>query len=137
LPPEAFFLNFKAKNMKKYLLILSLIIGSLAMLSSCQYYWIEVDEPFIPDTVSFSRDVIPIFEEGCNVSVCHGGSKAPDLRPDNAYQSLMTGGYVNTAEPALSTIYTCLISGGSMEQYAKQGDDALILSWIEQGAKDN
>jgi hypothetical protein len=123
--------------MKKYLALLILIGGIAAMFPSCYYEDIEFDEVIIPDSVSFSVDIVPIFVAGCNASVCHGGSKDPDLRPENAYDALMNGGFVNTADPASSSIYTCLLPGGSMNSYAKQGNADLILAWIEQGAKNN
>lgn len=123
--------------MKKYLAIFILTAGIIAMFPSCYYEDIEFDETIIPETVSFSGDIVPIFVAGCNASVCHGGGKDPDLRPENAYSALMNDGYVNVANPSSSSLYTCLLPGGSMETYAKQGDAALILAWIEQGAKNN
>jgi hypothetical protein len=123
--------------MKKYLAILVLVSGIIAMFSSCYYEDIEFDKANLPDTISFSLNVVPIFEQGCNASVCHGGGKAPDLRPENAYQSLMDGGYVNSSDPVSSVIYQEVTTGGGMASYAKQGDDAMILQWIEQGAKNN
>jgi len=125
--------------MKKYLALLILIAGIVAMLPSCYYEEIEFDEPVIipGDTVSFSLEVVPIFEARCNASVCHGGSKDPNLTPDNAYNSLMNDGYVNTTTPSSSIIYTCILPGGSMVSYAKQGDANLILKWIQEGAKNN
>ena len=109
----------------------------LMFASSCEYAWIDYEEVSVPDTVSFSNNVVPIFERGCNASVCHGGGADPDLRPDRAYNSLISGGYVNTDDPAMSSIYTSIIKGGSMEQYADPGDDEVILKWIEQGALNN
>jgi len=123
--------------MKKYLVILILILGIVAMFPSCYYEEIEFDEAILPDSVSFTTDVIPIFEAGCNASVCHGGGKDPDLRPENAYNSLMNGGFVNTSDPVSSIIYQSVAPGGSMVSYSKQGDANMILAWIEQGAKNN
>jgi len=114
-----------------------LFTGLFFGMHSCQYEWIEFEDPEIPDVVSFSNDIVPIFEASCNTNVCHGGSKDPDLRPDKAFNSLITGGYVDVDNPEQSIIYTCLLTGESMEQYAQPGDDELILAWIEQGAQDN
>jgi hypothetical protein len=124
--------------MKKTLVILSLLTAlALTALQSCQYEWIEFEETEIPDVVSLSNDLIPIFEASCNTNVCHGGSADPDLRPDKAFNALISGGYVDTSNPEQSSLYTCLLAGGSMEQYAEPGDAELILAWIEQGAKNN
>ncbi len=124
--------------MKKTIIpILVLLLGTFLVFNSCQYDWIEFEEPILPDTVSFSSDIIPIFEKSCNAGGCHGGGFDPDLRPESAYVSLISGGYVDTDSPASSSIYTVLIAGGSMSNYAEQGDPELILEWIEQGALDN
>lgn len=112
-------------------------ILALMFATSCEYAWIDYEDVPIPDTVSLANDVVPIFERGCNATVCHGGGANPDLRPDRAYNSLINGGYVNTGDPVLSSIHTSIINGGSMEQYAEPGDDQIILKWIEQGALNN
>lgn len=109
----------------------------LIFASSCEYAWIDHGDAMLPDTVSFKTHLVPLFEQGCNASVCHGGSADPDLRPDNAYNSLISGGYVDTDDPGQSSLYTSLLRGGSMEQYADPGDAELILRWIEQGAQNN
>ena len=121
----------------KIILCIGIFVAGVAMFQSFQYEWIEFDEPEIPDVVSLSGDLVPIFEARCNSNVCHGGGVAPDLRPDNAYNSLIMGGFVNVDEPETSSIYTCLLPGGSMVQYAAPGDAELVLAWIEQGALDN
>ena len=109
------------------------------VLSSCEYEWIEPEKVPIPDTVSFSNDVMPIFNNGCNTNVCHGpGATSPDLSEGNAYNALVNGGYVDTETPEASTIYTCMINGGSMTSYVQSASDPeIILAWIEQGAENN
>ena len=73
-----------------------------------------------PAFVSFSGDLIPIFNTNCNSSGCHDAvpAHAPSLVPDKAYNALISGGYVNTAVPNQSTIYVvcqtgCHASNGS------------------------
>lgn len=108
--------------------------------SSCEYEWIYPEKPpVVTDTVSFSQDVIPIFNNGCNTGVCHGaGAIPPDLTETNAYSSLLNGGYVDNVTPEASIIYTCLLPGGSMNVYVKNPDDpTTILGWIQQGAQNN
>ena len=106
--------------------------------SSC--YWrvneMEKEEP-VPEEVSFSNDIVPIFETGCTTSGCHNGTVPPQLTEDVAYNNLVLGGYVNTNDPSNSKIYTVISAGGSMEGYASNNDRAFILAWIEQGAKNN
>ena len=118
-----------------------MIIALLGFLfSSCEYEWIYPEKPpVVTDTVSFSRDVIPISNNGFNTGVCHGaGATPPDLTEANAYNSLMNGGYVDTVTPEASIIYTCLLPGGSMNNYVKNAEDPnTILGWIQQGAENN
>lgn len=114
-----------------------MLVGLMLGFQSCQYEWIEFEEVEIPEVVSFETDIVPLFEAGCNSNVCHGGGKDPDLRPDKAYNSLLSGGYVDVANPEQSSIYTSVITGGSMAQYSQPGDEELILAWIEQGALNN
>ena len=91
--------------------------------------------------VSFATDIIPIFNKSCNLSGCHSsGGKAPNLTDANAYNSLITGNYVNTGDPKSSTVYlwitgkksTPMPVGGINKDY-----NALILAWIKQGAQNN
>lgn len=123
--------------MKNTLLILALFAGFLTW-QSCEYDWVEI-EPINPtDTLSFSGEIIPIFQASCNASVCHGdGGKNPVLTADKAYNSLISGGFVDTASPENSTIYTSLLPGGNMSNYAQTGNADKILIWIKQGALNN
>ncbi|HLF33469.1 MAG TPA: hypothetical protein VI583_04500 [Cyclobacteriaceae bacterium] len=92
-----------------------------------------------PDSVSFSNDLVPIFETGCAISGCHNaGGIPPDLSAENAYNSLTLFGYVefDSAMADQSLIYQ-KISTGSMAKYASDENRAWLLKWIQQGAKNN
>ncbi|MBR9999193.1 MAG: hypothetical protein KFF73_09490 [Cyclobacteriaceae bacterium] len=116
-------------------LILRFMLGTIGMVS-CTWDEIPPPEIEIPDTaISFSDNIIPIFEARCATSSCHDGSWRPDLRSNVAYAEV-TDGYVNVNSPASSELYT-KIDGGSMDQYATDQDRALILQWITEGAEDN
>lgn len=107
------------------------------ILCSCEYEWIQPEKMPIPENVSFSADIIPIFDKGCNIGVCHGaGATPPDLSPANAYNLLINGAYVDTETPEASILYNTMKSG-SMEPYTDPGDEEIVLAWIEQGAKNN
>ncbi|MFA6945236.1 MAG: hypothetical protein WC220_04970 [Pedobacter sp.] len=91
--------------------------------------------------VSFSADIVPIFNKSCNVSGCHSpGGKSPDLSVVNAYNSLSNGGFVNASAPETSVLYlwmtgkkgTPMPVSGSNKDY-----NALVLAWIKQGAQNN
>lgn len=95
----------------------------------------------ITRTVTFSGDIIPMFNKSCALTGCHiGGGKPPDLSAANAYNSLKVGNYFNTNNPESSVIYlwmtgkktTPMPVGGMNKDY-----NALVLAWIKQGAKNN
>lgn len=108
------------------------------ILASCKSDIIEPVTPIIPDQVSFSGNIVPIFNLSCNTTGCHApGGKSPDLTSPVAYENLILYGLVDVDDPAGSGIYTKITAGGSMATYAKPGDAEMILKWIEQGADNN
>ena len=49
----------------------------------------------ITGEVTFSRDVIPVFEKNCSISGCHNTNGISlDLSSDRAYNALANGGYI-------------------------------------------
>ena len=126
--------------MRNLLQNMIVIFAIILLATSCQYKFIV--EPVVPppdptDTISFSQQIIPIFDEqGC--TGCHNtGGQQPDLTTDNAYNSITGTGLVNSDDPPMSKIYYYPLPDGS--HYAKytSSQAALVLQWIEQGAHDN
>jgi len=112
-----------------------LVVG-MVVLFSCEYEKIMYDVPDPSVPVSYSADIQTIWDKGC--TGCHGvGKTPPDLTAANSYNALTTGGFVDTASPDQSIIYTCMISGGSMAPYTNAADASTVLVWLQQGAKDN
>ena len=112
------------------------MLAALAI-TSCTYDEIAPRKVDVPATVSFSKDVLPIFNSSCNAAGCHTtGGQPPNLLPANAYQSLTLYGYVDLLDPQGSIVYV-KITTGSMKQHATDQDRAIILRWIEQGAENN
>jgi len=108
----------------------------MIVLFSCEYEKITIDAPDPTIPVSYSGDIMPIWDKGC--VGCHPtGGPPPDLTPANSYNSLFSGGFVDTLVPDQSIIYTCMISGGSMSAYANAQEAGLVLTWITQGAKND
>lgn len=109
----------------------------LTFTTSC--YYDAVVGPEAPETVSYSADVQPYFDNKC--IQCHNGSGAPlNLDASVSYENLTTGGnppYVDIANPSASSLYTKIASGGSMEPYSSATETAMILKWIEDGAENN
>ena len=93
-----------------------------------------------PQFVSFSGDLVPLFNTHCNSTGCHDEvpAHAPSLVPDKAYNALLSGGFVNTAVPDQSEIYTVVKNGVMPPTGALKPSDAqLILDWIRNGAPNN
>jgi len=93
--------------------------------------------------VSFVKDIIPVFNQKCSISGCHGsGGHIPDLTAAKAYNSLINGGFINTAEPKNSKLYMRL-TGKITPAMPLIGSsnpsniNALVLTWITQKAKNN
>jgi hypothetical protein len=93
--------------------------------------------------VSFSKEIIPIFNKSCNTSGCHnkGGIK-PDLSEQNAYTSLTNGGYYNVSDPSSSLLYLWLTGKKTPAMPIGAANNpsninGLTLAWITQGAKNN
>jgi hypothetical protein len=99
----------------------------------------------IPDTVSFSSDIIPLFNTHCSLSGCHSGSSPEgdlNLEASMAYTQLTSGnsGYVDTVNPEFSVLYVSMKSVSSPMPPTGNLDDCtteLVLKWIEQNAKNN
>jgi hypothetical protein len=112
------------------------------MFTSCQYKFnIEPTTP-PPDpeeTIYFSQDVLPIWNNNENCTSCHkSGGPSPDLTTENAYNEIM-GGYVNTDTPENSSIYTATHPDTDSHDWKKYSDSeaAIVLQWIEQGTLNN
>lgn len=99
----------------------------------------------LPDTVSFSRDIMPLFKNNCIESGCHTGTNpAGNLRLDEAfaYSNLTRkgSGYIDTIHPDFSVLYASLISvNNPMPPTGKLSDYEieLVHKWIVQKAKNN
>lgn len=128
---------------KKFVTCLMLmLIGSTVVLLGCyKDKTVNVEAPAITRTVTFSNDILAIFNKSCNLSGCHSaGGQTPNLTPAAAYNSLIIGNYINKTSPENSYIYlkmtgkkgTVMPVGGMNKDY-----NALILAWIKQGANNN
>ena len=118
---------------------ISLALGmAILFITSCKYDTLDFEYSDLPEEVSFSEHMLPYFGTSCARSGCHAaGAVPPDLSEENAYDALISGGYVSTDDPASSIIYTKIADGGTMYQFATDYDRELTLKWIEQGALDN
>ncbi|HEX5152972.1 MAG TPA: hypothetical protein VFW07_16090 [Parafilimonas sp.] len=120
----------------KILLLAILLVG---LVTGCYYDVIKPADPNAPpQQVSYSGDLQPIWTDNCTTSGCHDGAHDPLLTPEDSYNALMSGGFVNTAIPNESTLYQVL-SGGSMPPTGKlpSSDIQMVLDWIKNGAPNN
>ena len=116
--------------------------GAIFLLAGCyKDKTVILDTTEITRTVTFSTDIIPIFNKSCNVSGCHsGGGQVPDLTASKAYNSLAVGNYIEKTTPENSIIYKKMTGKkGTVMPVSGMNKDynALILAWIKQGAKNN
>ncbi len=99
----------------------------------------------IPDSVSFSANVIPILNNNCSIPSCHSGIEPTgnlNLEDAVAYQNLWRNGsgYLDTVNANHSILYTQLVSSTLPMPPTGPLDSCninLILKWIDQGAKNN
>jgi hypothetical protein len=139
---EAFFvLILKMNIMKKRLIFLFTVLLALVV-SGCKYDFIlPVPVVPVPAGVKFSSQVAPIFTTGDKCTSCHkpGGAKpSPDFTAGSAYASIVPA-LVNLASPEQSMIYTFPGPTTSTHTWKKltAGEAAIILQWINEGAKNN
>jgi hypothetical protein len=92
-----------------------------------------------PQQVSFSGDLVPIFTANCALGGCHDGTAHnPVLTADEAYGSILNGGFINTVVPTNSILYGEVKSGEMPPTGAlKATDIQKILDWIRNGAPNN
>lgn len=109
-------------------------------ITSCENSYVEPPEDII--NVSFKDDILPIFVMHC-VS-CHQTDKVfPGLilSSELSYKQLLFDGinapYVNTADPELSSLYIALKNNMPQFGLLPSSKIALVLKWIQAGAKNN
>ena len=122
------------------------LLFSFFFLSACTYEKIEpVKDCGLPETVSFSADVLPILNANCSTVGCHSGNFPEggfDLADSVAYKELTHpgSGYVDTLNPSFSILYAQMKSTSNPMPPTGKLDDCkleLILKWIQQKAKNN
>lgn len=130
----------------KILRILIMVFAVTAFFNGCSYNFIiseeipviDPDDPDAPQ-ISFTKEIIPIWNDNNNCTSCHNGNQTPDLRADKAYASVNTSRYINSATPGESKIYKYVSPETTthMRKKYNSAQAALVLAWIQQGAKNN
>lgn len=136
--------------MKTFKLLASILFVAFFAVS-CQYIfilpevkevpWVDPDEPDSDcggEGISFSEKVLPIFTNNC-VSCHKTGGTSPDLSADKAFSALNSSKYINRTSPEESKIYLHPHPDTDTHKHKKYSASqaAIVLSWIESGAKDS
>ena len=94
------------------------------------------------DTISFNSVIQPILTSDCLGSGCHSvsGGIPPFLEEGLAYDNLIYGNYVDTANPESSILYVRISASSNIMPPAGKLPELeiqQILVWIKQGALNN
>ena len=126
-------MNQKVMKLRQ-ILIAVIILAAVAGFVSCEKYQI-LPFPFDPTaTWSFKNDIQPIFINDKCID-CHNGTRSPDLRAGNSYNSLTNGGFVNA--PGQTSILYLQMNKSDHISRSSETDRLKVLNWINQGAKNN
>ena len=126
--------------MKKRIQFLIVILAIMGM-TGCRYNWILPEEDVDPnpggEPISYATQVQPIFDNKC-VSCHNTGGTAPDLSTGKSYNQVVPG-HVNLATPAESDIYYFPSPTSTVHTWKKYSSNEakIVLTWIEEGAKNN
>ncbi len=106
----------------------------MIQLTGCVYEQIEPVKA--PENVCWTDEVLPVFVNSCAAISCHNtGGVYPDLSESYAYLNLTQSTLIDTLNPDQSELYL-KITVGSMKDLATDVEKAIILSWINGGAKE-
>jgi hypothetical protein len=98
-----------------------------------------------PTTVSFSKDILPVFNQYCSTSGCHAGASPSgnlNLETAVAYAQLTRKGkgYIDTLTPQYSVLFSSMNATYNPMPPTGKLDKCTIdkvLNWIQQKAKNN
>lgn len=125
----------------KKLIIIFIVLAFVVSLDGCIYDFIAPEETVPPDTtvvVSYATQIQPIFDNNC--ILCHrSGGTSPNLTSGSSYSQINTAKFINATSPSQSLIYRRVIPAGGFSGHptVSSAQAALILSWLQQGAKNN
>ncbi len=121
----------------KAIVSLAVVLMFLFLASCTKDYLVPPDTP--AQGVSFSNDVIPIFNDNC-IS-CHNGGVNPNLTADKAYGELTSNHeLVKPGDPENSELYHRVSGQGSLmppSGMMPKSKTDVIYQWIKEGALNN
>lgn len=115
--------------------ILSVFLAATLVIFSCNKQPLEVEkpDPIIPSTISFSEDVMLVFNTHCNGVYCHGGGA--DGKYFDTYSNVML-------VPSVTLLGAINHTAGfepmpKSQPKLRQGEIDTITAWINEGRIDN
>jgi hypothetical protein len=122
--------------MKKLYVFLVLASVPATIFLGCKH------DPVLPEQqVSFSQDILPILQMGCQHDGCHGSVDAQF--PLMTYEQVMEYGDIKAGEPLDSDLYEMITDTDPEDRMPKDmpplsdRNIRLIYIWIAQGAQNN
>ena len=119
---------------------MALTLGMIT--TSCYYDEMPPEAPTaIPETVSYSNDIQPLWDQNC-ISCHKSGGTAPDLTSANSYAALTNNSkYIVAGNASISLVYKLMTGTASplMPTSGKISDSklAILEKWINAGALNN
>lgn len=115
-------------------------IGFIALLflvgfGSCEYDTLDMKEIELPENMTYGESIAPIFEANCGT--CHSGSLDPNLTASKSWGALVNDGYVDKTNPEESEIILKINKPHPTNDPLTPTEKAMILWWIQDGAKNN
>ena len=129
------------KKMKSFVFKISFFL--VLVLNSCYYDTYVLPEINLDPSkiITFTDDIQPIFDQNCSTVGCHqAGNINPNLEAGSAYQSLISGNFIDTDNPENSELYQWMSGNRSITMPISGINEEFniyVLTWIEQGAKNN
>ena len=128
-----------------FLLALSISYATCTYKNGNQINPLQDCSGLMPDTVSFSKNIIPLLTTNCAIPTCHSGSKPAgslNLDASAAYSQLgkSGSGYIDTLNPTYSVLYSSLVSTSTPmppNESLSTCNLQLIQKWMKQGGKNN
>lgn len=125
--------------MKKIIVLFIAVSLPAVVFFSCRH------DAVLPDhQVSFSQEIMPIIQMGCQHAGCHGDSLNQEFQLID-YASVMEGGDIKPGDPRDSKLYEVItLPEGDEDRMPRapypplnERNIKLIYIWIAQGAKNN
>ena len=121
--------------MRKYLFLFLTIFGMAIIMTSCNHKNDNIDA--LPE-VSFSNEVLPIFQTGCAISGCHDQSTAKEGEVYTNYENILSS--VDPGNPDNSKSYKSMTNYFQTmppDRPLSAEERTKVRVWILQGAKNN